>query len=99
MLSHAIYNLYFHPLSKFPGPKVAAITRLYYIKHALTGRLPFNNTKLHARYGGIVRIAPDELSLNTAEGWRDIYGNRIGKPEMPKDQMFYGGLTRFINMD
>lgn len=85
-----VYNLYFHALSKFPGPKIASVTRIYYIKHLLTGRLPFNNTKLHTRYGGVVRIAPNELSFNTAEGWRDIYGNRIGKPEMPKDQLFYG---------
>ncbi len=59
----------------------------------MNGRQPFNNTRLHAKYGGIVRIAPDELSLNTAEGWRDIYGNRVGKPEMPKDKLFYGELV------
>ena len=89
---NAVYNLYFHPLAKFPGPKIAAITRVYYIKHLLTGRLPFTNTKLHAKYGSIVRIAPNELSFNSAEGWRDIYGNRIGKPEMSKDQLFYGTM-------
>lgn len=91
---HAVYNLYFHPLSRFPGPKIAAITRLYYVKYCVSGRLPFNNTKLHAKYGGIVRIAPDELSLNTAEGWRDVYGNRHGKPEMPKDKLFYGSFDK-----
>ena len=81
--------MFFHPLASFPGPKIAAVTRLYYIKHLLTGRLPFNNAKLHEKYGGVVRIAPDELSFITAEAWRDIYGNRVGKPEMAKDVLFY----------
>ena len=88
-----IYNLYFHPLARFPGPKIAAATRLYYLKHLLTGRLPFNNTKLHKKYGSVVRIAPNELSLNTAEGWKDVYGTRAGKPEMTKNAHFYAAMS------
>lgn len=89
-LYNVVYNLFFHPLAGFPGPKLAAITRLHYIKNLLTGRLPFKNLELHKQYGGIVRIAPNELSLNTAEGWKDVYGQRLGKPEMPKNAFFYG---------
>ena len=88
-----IYNLYFHPLARFPGPKIAAATRLYYLKHLLTGRLPFNNAKLHNKYGGVVRIAPNELSLNTAEGWKDVYGTRAGKAEMTKNAHFYAAMS------
>lgn len=89
------------------------MTRLPYIRNLLNGQLPFTNLELHKRYGGVVRIAPDELSFNTAEGfvnqwakpfrcliqvltllsicfrWKDIYGNRVGKPEMAKNVLFY----------
>lgn len=28
----------------------------------------------HEKYGNVVRVAPDELSYMTTDGWRDIYG-------------------------
>jgi cytochrome P450 len=33
---------------------------------------------LHDRYGPAIRVSPDELSFNTAQSFRDIYGNRLG---------------------
>lgn len=38
--------------------------------------------KLHAEYGPIVRIAPDELTTVSAKAWKDIY---VSKPFLPKD--------------
>ena len=67
---HVVYNLFLHPLASFPGPKLAAVTQLHYIYYLLSGKLPFNNLKLHEKYGPIIRIAPNELSFNNAEGWK-----------------------------
>lgn len=62
---------------------------MWYIRSLLSGRLPFDTSDLHKEYGSTVRIAPNELSFNDAPGWPDVYGNRIGRPELPKDPLFY----------
>ncbi|KAE9366387.1 benzoate 4-monooxygenase cytochrome P450 [Stipitochalara longipes BDJ] len=69
----AIYNIYFHPLSKFPGPKFAAISYLFYSRTAVSGDLVKTMVALHDKYGDVVRWTPDELSFNSVEAWKDIY--------------------------
>ena len=34
--------------------------------------------KLHAQYGEVVRVSPDELSFIHPDAWRDIYGHGSG---------------------
>lgn len=48
-----IQRLYFHPLSKFPGPKIAAASKLYefYWDSYQHGRLWAKLPELHKRYG------------------------------------------------
>lgn len=56
-----IYRLTFHPLAKFPGPKLAAITSLWAAYYdlrknpSLAKKLP----ALHDKYGPIVRTFPN----------------------------------------
>jgi hypothetical protein len=56
-----IYNLYFHPLAKFPGPKLAAVSDLYYAIYWPAGRWPFQLEELHKKYGDVVRYAPNDV--------------------------------------
>lgn len=77
----AIYNIYFHPLSKFPGPTAAAATPLPFVRRLLNGRLVDWTHSLHSQYGEIVRIHPDELSFVVPEAWQDIFTSR---PPLPK---------------
>jgi hypothetical protein len=81
-----IYRLYFHPLSKFPGPRVWAVSRFPYAYNLATGALPHRILELHEQYGPIVRLAPSELSFTMEEAWLDIYGKQQGKPQLQKDQ-------------
>jgi hypothetical protein len=70
----SISRLYFHSLSKFPGPRLWAITRIPDAYYRATGHQAYLVADLHRQYGQIVRIAPDELSFNVEEAWNDIYG-------------------------
>ncbi|KAL9122895.1 MAG: hypothetical protein Q9187_000546 [Circinaria calcarea] len=58
---------------------------------------------LHEQYGDAVRIAPTSLLFNTAQAWKDIYGHRPGKGQLPKDRDFYfaqkEGPSIFISND
>lgn len=64
-----IYNVYFHPLTKFPGPKLRAASVIPAWITMWTGAvLPFK--ELHDKYGTVVRTAPDSLSFNSPGGWK-----------------------------
>lgn len=78
-----IYNLYFHPLSQFPGPLLARSSRAFFIRSTWRGTLHFDVKVLHDRYGSIVRIAPDELAFIDPSAWKDIYGHSTKAREAP----------------
>ncbi|BCR98475.1 cytochrome P450 [Aspergillus luchuensis] len=84
-----VYNVFFHPLSRFPGPVSHALSRLPYCYYALLGTLPFHVLDLHDRYGDIVRIAPDELAFSHPDAWKDIMGHKNGEEELGKADWFY----------
>lgn len=48
-----IYRLYFHPLAKFPGPRLAAVTTWYegYYDIIHKGRYIFEVGRMHQKYG------------------------------------------------
>ncbi|THC89981.1 hypothetical protein EYZ11_010555 [Aspergillus tanneri] len=84
-----IYSLYFSPLAPFPGPKLWAVSSIPYQISILRGRSHRKVLALHDYYGSVVRVGPDELSFNNAQAFRDIYGFRPGRPQLPKDPKLY----------
>lgn len=53
LVAGVIYRLYFHPLSKFPGPKLAAVTHLYefYFNIIRDGMFIWEIERMHQQYG------------------------------------------------
>lgn len=71
----AIYGAFFGPLSKIPGPKIWAISRLPRIYMEWQGEEAAGVDALHKKYGPVVRLAPNEVSFaGGAQAWKDIYG-------------------------
>ncbi|KAF2279248.1 cytochrome P450 monooxygenase-like protein [Westerdykella ornata] len=87
----AIRNIFFHPLSKYPGPWLRATFFWPELWTTLTGNSVPTHKALHDQYGHVVRIAPDALSYNDPQAWRDIHGfPEKGKPQMRKDRTGFG---------
>lgn len=86
----AFYNVFLHPLSGYPGPKLWAATDAPYTIRWVNGTLSSQITQLHKIYGDIVRVGPSRLSYAHPDAWNDIRGHRkAGTDENPKDPHFY----------
>jgi hypothetical protein len=88
-LSIWIYNVFFHPLAKFPGPKIAAAS---YFPRCWTGVQGTHLqwvVKQFEYYGGdVIRVSPCELVFR-GDASKDIYGH---KANLPKDPTTYRPL-------
>ncbi|KAF5667311.1 cytochrome P450 monooxygenase [Fusarium heterosporum] len=86
----AVYNVTFHPLSRFPGPWTRGATKIPYLAAMWTGFHHRAMHQLHEKYGPVVRIAPNNLSFINPEAWKDIYAHKKTRDqEMVKDPEFY----------
>lgn len=84
LLTQALFNLNKRHLSCFPGPRLWACSRAPYALSIQNGTLPKKIKALHDIYGPVVRVAPNELSFNTPEAWKDIYSDKpygLGRSE------------------
>ncbi|KAH8744430.1 cytochrome P450 monooxygenase [Diaporthe sp. PMI_573] len=88
LLGKALYNAFFHPLRKFPGPKTWAASRIPYTLSIVGGRPHRKLLDLHNKYGPIVRISHEELSVIHPDAWKEVLGHRSGgRPENGKDPL------------
>ncbi|KAK7680564.1 hypothetical protein QCA50_016346 [Cerrena zonata] len=73
--SVAIYRVSpFHPLAKFPGPVLNKITKLAGMQNSWGGHGHRNNHELHKKYGPIVRVGPNDLSIVDVDAVTSVLG-------------------------
>ncbi|KAL7787160.1 cytochrome P450 [Trichoderma ceciliae] len=81
-----LYRLTLSPLSRIPGPKLAALTYWYetYYEICKGGQYFRVVDEMHKQYGPIVRVTPNEVHFDDPDFHDVIYpsrGKRINKPE------------------
>ncbi|KAF1824353.1 putative P450 monooxygenase [Dissoconium aciculare CBS 342.82] len=101
------YRTYLHPLSSIPGPILYRLTSLPLYIHSYLGRESSVITSLHAQYGPIVRIGPNEVVIADGAALPQIYtpsenASRGGFVKAPCYQNFHsenGIETIFSTVD
>lgn len=67
-----MYTLFFHPLSKYPGPLLAKFTNAYAAYHGWKGDIHLDMWRCHEKYGEFVRIpsppSPQKRPTNISPG-------------------------------
>ncbi|KAE9368678.1 fusicoccadiene C-8 hydroxylase [Stipitochalara longipes BDJ] len=96
VLGLVIYRIFFHPLANFPGPKIAAATYWYECCWDIFGNGSYFRqiVKMHAKYGPIVRINPNELVVQDPEFFSTLY-----VPGVVRRTNFHPGLAGGMDLD
>ncbi|KAJ5893414.1 hypothetical protein N7495_005105 [Penicillium taxi] len=75
------YRLYLHPLSRIPGPNIAAFTSLWLAYHTYIGDECTVIFDLHRKYGPVLRVAPNDIDIAAGDAIEPIYLARGGFPK------------------
>ncbi|KAF8885841.1 cytochrome P450 [Infundibulicybe gibba] len=88
VLALASWRILFHPLSRIPGPPLAAITTFYmgYFDIVKNGGMVDQLEILHKKYGRVVRIGPSDLHFDDPEAYEVIYSTTS---KFTKDPRYY----------
>jgi hypothetical protein len=77
-LSLALYRIFLHPLSAIPGPLISKCTSLPLYWQSYIGTECTYIHSLHAKYGPVVRIGPNDLDIADGAPTNTIYVERGG---------------------
>lgn len=89
-LSIASYRLSpFHPLASFPGTTISKLTKWWGVWETYEGHHYLRVHQLHKKYGPIVRVGPNELSIADVTAIPAV----LGSGGLPKGHC----MPRFIN--
>jgi hypothetical protein len=72
-----IYNIFFHPLRKYPGPLLWRASPVPKAIHTLLGTYARKTIEFHRKYGDSIRVAPNELSFIKGEQLTFLFWNGI----------------------
>lgn len=81
LLCHAVYRIYFHPLSKFPGSKLAVATYWHETHYDVFKghQYIWKIREMHKQYGPIIRTNPDDIHINDPDFFDELYNLKLDK--------------------
>jgi hypothetical protein len=78
LIAWLLHNKYGHGINSIPGPLAASVTNLWRLA-LVTGRRPeLEHIKLHRKYGNIVRLGPNVVSVSDPNAVKVIYAINAG---------------------
>ena len=79
LICYIVYQRYYSPLARFPGPFLASFTNLWKLWTLRTGRYDRVILELHQQLGDFVRIGPNEVVIAQPDAIKQIYNTVDGK--------------------
>ncbi|KAK8219590.1 cytochrome P450 [Phyllosticta paracitricarpa] len=86
---YLVYLAFLHPLARYPGPRVAALTNLWKAYHVARGDYEHAVLELHRKHGRIVRLGPNHVDISSGDAVKDVF--LAGKSWVKSP--FYNGFT------
>ncbi|KAH6661748.1 cytochrome P450 [Halenospora varia] len=77
-IAQFLYRLFFHPLSKVPGPFWARVTELWRTSRYFNSTWHEDVLEIHRKYGLVVRLSPNEVSVVSPELIKAVYSHQKG---------------------
>ena len=92
-------SIFSSPLRKVPGPWHTHLTGLVGFYHSLTGGTLCWIVSLHNQHGPIVRTAPSEISVYTAQSLHKVHGAGSGFTKGPAfDRIVFGPVASLFTL-
>ena len=88
-----IYRAYFTSLRDIPGPWLAKFTRFWLARAIYSRKYHIVNAELHHKWGPIVRIAPNEYSIDDPDAAQVIYRSKDQLDKVRNKPSPYGCST------
>ncbi len=82
-LLYLLYLIFLHPLRRFPGTLLAKITPLQLVYQCRRVRRSEWVLQQHRKYGDVIRIAPNYVSIATPDAVGQLYGHKTGFTKGP----------------
>ncbi|WDK16631.1 cytochrome P450 [Colletotrichum graminicola] len=78
LLWNVVYNVYFHPLRDYPGPKLFAATHIPFSRMIISGKSHKRLAELHKQHGPFVRLGPNTIDCADPRAFKDLMGHSKG---------------------